>query len=468
MSKTTDRSEKLIYIFTACIAVAAIVGVLTNKGWINPVKTLTITVIGEDIPSSHALEKVAKDFEKHSGGKISVSFVTDEYGVMVKKANQDLASKTGVYDIILQYNTALANYSRNNYVFRLSDIKEKLPNNLNASGMFEFEDLLFENVWKEVGWYPTGNGISEIVPVGIPFSANTMFISYNKKMFSDPSNKEKFQTRYGFALAAPKTWQQFKDIAEFFTVPGVSNGLALQGAPYWIYYEWANLAFSFGGGVMNKEWGWQGDASTPLSLTSPETIRATEFYRSLKPYTDMSVLFNSDAGAQRERMKKGDVAMCIMWSDVAYDLVVRNTYVDKNWGFAPIPGKKSMLAGGSFYINRRSSHPREAMEFVLFMMTKESQKKLLENGLCSPLITAYEEGDVHEKVPYAKALKESLVRGVYMLEAGSDADAIIQILSNALQSLFRDSSLNTKEVLETASRDIESKRAQIYGILNKK
>ena len=54
-------------------------------------------------------------------------------------------------------------------------------------------------------------------------------------------------------------------------------------------------------------------------------------------------------------MKNGNVAMAIIWSDLAYDLIkLKNNNFDERFGFAPIPGNKSGLAGGSFFINKQS------------------------------------------------------------------------------------------------------------------
>ena len=429
-----------------------------------------ITVIGEDIPSTHSMENLKDEIIAKYPKPIRIDFVKDPYEVMVRKANQDLASSTGVYDVILQYNTALASYASNNYVYNLSELREKLCE-FTTNGKFKFEDKLFKKTWEEVGYYRNNSSFGDReVPFGIPFSANTMFLVYNKNLFSDDKYKNAFYEEYKIELKPPEDWSTFKKIAKFFTNSSDKTwGLVMQGGVYWIYYEWTNFAFSRGGGVMDKRKtkGWQGDENTPLILSSKETLEATKFYLSLKPYDGSDDFFSMDAGKQVETMKKGNIAMCIMWSDVAYNLL-KNTFDPGMFGFSPIPGDVSMLAGGSFYINNKSKNPIEAMQFILFTMEEEIQSKLMLLGLCSPIRSVYKNPEVREKIPYTDALFNSLERGVYMLEAGPESDAIIVTISEMLQKLWRKGEdANILGALESAEEDIKSKRRRIYEQIRK-
>lgn len=74
----------------------------------------TIVLIGEDSSSLQAMEALKGTFEKQHN--ISVKFIRDPFDVALQKANQDLANKTGQYDIICQYAASLAPYVNNNYV----------------------------------------------------------------------------------------------------------------------------------------------------------------------------------------------------------------------------------------------------------------------------------------------------------------------------------------------------------------
>ena len=119
----------------------------------------------------------------------------------------------------------------------------------------------------------------------------------------------------------------------------------------------------------------------------------------------------------------------------------------------------SGLAGGAFYINRKSHNIPSASQFVLYALAPENQTKLIEKGLCSALKTAYTE-DVMARVPYARALRDSLERGVFMFEAGSDAEIINSALTTWVQKFMR-GEVSEADALKQAQQEILSKKATI-------
>jgi multiple sugar transport system substrate-binding protein len=420
-------------------------------------RTATVTVLGEDSSNLNAMKELKGAYEKEAG--ITIKFQADEFSVANQKANQDFANGTGLYDIVLQYNFSLASFSRNRYVYTINDLNSLIADQQRRS----FESNLFQNAWKEVGYYyadPNDPSKGEVA-MGYPFAANTMVLVYNRRLFEDPTHQAAYKAKFGEDLKPPATWKQFEQVASYFTAKDNSTaGVCLQGADGgWLYYEWVNFLFGMNGAVMKKERGWQGDMNTPITLDSPEAIEAAKFYLRLKPYNSGD-FFSMDAEKQRERMRTGQVAMAIMWSDYIYDLVHHDGKSDDRYGFAPIPGDKSMLAGGIYYINKKSKHPREAFDYVLRVMQQQNQVEHMKRGLCSALKTAYDDPQV-QALPYAAALKQSLERGVYMVEAGPDADAISETITQYLQKMWRNE-LTPEEAIKSAARDIQAKRKEIY------
>lgn len=453
--------KHLVFVLLVVLAVVLVIRSL----W--PEHSVTLHVLGEDSSNIQAMERLRSEYEKSA--RIRIKFDKVSFETAYQKAMHDLASNSGVYDIILQYNFSLSTFVRNDFVLRRDDLIKLVPD----PNLYAFESDLFKNAWEEVGYYRTGSGIDvRDEAIGYPFAANTMLLCYNKKLFEDQIHKKNYKKRYGKDLAPPKTWDEFYNIAEYFSPPdGSTKGLCLQGkADGWLYYEWCNFAYSMGGGVMgDKKRGWEGDENTPVIIDSPETIAATRYYLSLKKFDGSKDYLSTDATVQRERIKKKDIAMCIMWSDYVFDLVYAGSKKEEDFGFAPIPGDKSMLAGGIYYINKRSKHPAEAARYVMHLMQKGNQVKLMLHGLCSALRTAYGDPEVQQKLPYARALRESLdsPRGVYMVEAGPDADAIQVAVTTHLQRLWR-GEVDVEDALMEARRDIESKRAEIFSAIGKK
>jgi multiple sugar transport system substrate-binding protein len=423
-------------------------------------KQVTITVLGENSSNLQAMEALKGDYEKDSNVKIE--FKPNTFEDAFSKANQDFANKTGLYDIVLQYNFSLSSFVRNGYVFNIDELSKSIP-----EAQKSFESDLFPNAWQEIGYYyQNPSKPSEgTIKVGYPFAANTMLLIYNKEMFDNEANKAEYKKKYNEELVVPIDWDHYKRVAEFFTNPDKNTfGVCMQGAAGgWLYYEYCNFLYGMGGTVFEKERGWEGDENTPIKISSPEAIAATIFYKSLKPFNAGNFM-TIDATEQTKLLKNGNIAMGIVWSDYLYNFTFDGSgNTDRRFGFAPIPGNKSALAGGSFYINIQSKNSQEAIKYVMSLMQKPTQIALAKKGLCSPLKSIYDDTGV-QRIPYINALKISLNRGVYMFEAGPESDLVNQTLTNYLQQ-FWDDKLTAEQALTKANEDIAKGRADIYKAL---
>ena len=416
-----------------------------------------LTILGENSSTIQSMQSLKNEYEKTY--QVKLDFKPNSFEDAFNKANQDFANKTGLYDIVLQYNFSLSSFVRNNYVYKLNELKAETPADNN------FENDIFENIWKEVGYYysnPEDPDDINIEQVAYPFAANTMLLVYNKELFNDPVQKKAYFTKYGEELNVPDNLVSFKNIAAFFTQPDKElQGVCLQGSTGgWLYYEWCSFVQSFGGKVLDKDQGWQGNANTPVLLTETEVIQATNYYKSLKPYNAGS-FFATDGVEQRNIIKKGKVAMGIIWSDYMWGLIEDdNGKIDNRFGFTTTPGDKSMIAGGSFFINRQSENSEVAFKYVQYLLQKENQVKMIQHGLCSPLKSAYDAPEV-QSVPYVSALKKSLQRAEYMLEAGPDADLINNVITKYIQKIWR-GDINTEDGLKAAKEEIEKERMLLY------
>jgi ABC-type glycerol-3-phosphate transport system substrate-binding protein len=413
-----------------------------------------ITILGEDSSNLNAYRSLAQDFNERTGIGLKFEGATFEQAML--KADDDFRNGSGKYDIVLQYNFSLSPYVRNSYVAKVEDIFS--PNLLNTQRVTEnvFNNALYETCF----YYSNPQDIkSSPKQFGFPFAANTMLLVYNKNLFNDDRIRQKYKEATGKELAPPENWSDYILIAEFFSnVRPDLKGVCLQGAAgQWLYYELCNYLFSMGTGTSAKRYGWEEDR--PLKIWSAENIQVLKYYKRLY-LVSSGDFFTVDAAKQREIMLKGKTAMAIMWSDYVQPLAAGSK--DSNsatFGFVPIPGKVSGLAGGAFYINRRSRHMEAASQFILFALEQENQTKLIECGLCSPLKTAYTDA-VLARVPYASALRDSLDRGVFMFEAGGDAEIIGNTLTTYVQRFIR-GEITESEALKGAQDEILAKRPKI-------
>ena len=175
-------------------------------------REVKLTVLGENSSNLQAMEELKSTYEKKAD--IIIDFKPNTFEDAFNKANQDFSNKTGLYDIVLQYNFSLSSFVRNKYVYNLDELTQDI-----LVDAFSFEADLFSNAWKEVGFYYKNPAKPNdgIVKVGYPFASNTMLLVYNKKMFDDSNNQSSFYLKYNEKLMVPQNWDQFYKVSEFFT-----------------------------------------------------------------------------------------------------------------------------------------------------------------------------------------------------------------------------------------------------------
>ncbi len=408
-----------------------------------------VVVFGEDSSNLKAYGSLKDEFTAKTG--IQLKFEGATFEQAVQKADADFRNGKGDFDIVLQYNFSLAPYVKNKYVAEIADVFS--PSVLSNARVNEG---MFENALRETCFYYSNPQDTKSAPkqFGFPFAANTMLLVYNKDLFENLALKQKYKTENGKDLVLPADWQDYLTVAEFFAKAQADlKGVCMHGAgDGWLYYELCNYLFGMGTGTSTKRYGWEEGA--PVTIDSPENREVLRYCKRLRAASSGD-FFTVGASQQQEILLQGKTAMALVWSDYVQPLAASKS---PHFGFTPVPGKISPLAGGAFYINRKSRHIQPASQFVLYALAPENQTKLIEKGLCSALKTAYTE-DVMARVPYARALRDSLERGVFMFEAGSDAEIINSALTTWVQKFIR-GEVSEAEALKQAQAEVAAKGAK--------
>ncbi len=387
--------------------------------------SLTLRVEADAVSATDAMEKSAAVFTHETG----IQVVVEKFGYKssMEKATEDLASKEGRYDMVIQNNDALGKFASQGSIYTVDELEK-------ASGQkADFEDDLFPNAWHRLSWYKG-------VRYGYPLAANTMFVLYRKDMLDSPEQKQTFRAHYGYDLAPPQDWKQYRDIAEFFTRPDQKfYGTLLQGKRFpAVWFEWLNFAFSFGGGVMEKDHSWE---YGPVIINSPDTIEATQYYDSLKKFSPPGVTnFTWDDAVGQ--MREGHIFTCLLWSDALFHVVDPkvSTVVGKI-GYAPLPagkaGRVAQIAGSTYMVSRNSKHPKEAFQFELWMLRRDNQIQQELAGGASARKSVYQDSRVLE-LPYALPDAQSLAVARNMIDTSPETPQIADIIEAAISDVIAD------------------------------
>ncbi|SEC19588.1 sugar ABC transporter substrate-binding protein [Rhodobacter sp. 24-YEA-8] len=77
---------------------------------------------------------------------------------------------------------------------------------------------------------------------------------YQKSLYADPAKAEAFKAKYGYDLAPPETWDQFREQAEFFADPPNFYGTQYAGKDEAINGRFYELIVANGGKIFNDDW----------------------------------------------------------------------------------------------------------------------------------------------------------------------------------------------------------------------
>jgi multiple sugar transport system substrate-binding protein len=419
--------------------IAASIGIILTSVFARQTadNSITLRIEADAVSATDAMEKSAAVFTRETG----IQVVVEKFGYKssMERAAEDLASPGGRYDIVIQNNDALGKFASQGSILSIDEL-EKI-----SAMKADFEGDLFPNTWHGLSWYKG-------VRYGYPLAANTMFVLYRKDLLDSSDEKQAFHARYGYDLTPPQDWKQYRDLAEFFTRPDQKfYGTLLQGKRFpAVWFEWLNFAFSFGGGVMEKEHSWE---YGPVIINSPDTIAATDYYNSLKQFSPPGVTnFTWDDAVGQ--MRDGHIFMCLLWSDALFHVVdPKVSAVVGKIGYSPLPsgkaGRVAQIAGSTYMVSRSSKHPKEAFHLELWMLRRDNQIQQELAGGASARKSVYQDPRVLE-LPYALADSQSLAVARNMIDTSPETPQIAETIEIAISEVIADRS-NSAEALDWAA-----------------
>jgi len=111
----------------------------------------------------------------------------------------------------------------------------------------------------------------------LPIYWNSLCLFYRTDLFNDPEEKANFKEKYGYDLRPPETWQEFCDVAEFFTRPEEDLwGYALSGVAWALFYNEYVTGLSCGG-----LWPFVDFETKTTNVNSPEGAKLLEMLAKL-------------------------------------------------------------------------------------------------------------------------------------------------------------------------------------------
>jgi len=286
--------------------------------------TLRISAIAG--PYADGFKKFEKEIREELG--IQMEFELIPPTEAFTKDMLEFRSQSASSDIVLFMPANLADYSR--FLVPLDKAAEQLGLS------FEKDDI--EAVYRNV--YTTWGGTM----YSIPWDGDQHNLFYNKAVFADETNQAEFKAKYGYDLAPPKTWAEYKDIAEFMNgrdingdgTPDYGVAEAWQRGGYAVWW-WTNK-FAANGGV------WFDADMKPL-INSESGVKALQNSIDIRDFAPPGVL-NFGYPELEAALLKQQVPMVIQWSSTGKAAQSKDVSdIVGNVGIAMVPGTK--LADGT-------------------------------------------------------------------------------------------------------------------------
>ena len=219
--------------------------------------------------------------------------------------------------------------------------------------------------------YPAGSGKF----FAAPCETDAIGFVYRKDWFEDAAEQAAFEANYGRELTVPDTWEEFRDLAEFFHRPDVKRyGCSLlTGRGYdSIVMGFQPFLWSWGGA-----WGDPQIFAVQGYLNSAGAIAGLEFFKSLMQFTPEGGS-NADYFFNLEAFSNGSTTMVLDYFPFYPGIVAS---MGEQVGFFKVPRHGDQrfisLGGQGFSISTKTTPEKQALakRFIAWFSQIEIQEK---------------------------------------------------------------------------------------------
>jgi multiple sugar transport system substrate-binding protein len=330
-----------------------------------------LSIIWAQWDPANYLQQIGNMYEEETGVKITV--VQEPWPTFGDRFTTEMAAKGTSWDMVVGDSQWLGQGATSGWYVDLTDF-------LTSTGI---KDTVTQATLTYYGEYPTGSGKYWAYPT----EGDADGWSYRKDLFENPDEMAAFEAEYGYPLAVPENYQQFMDIAKFFTRPDAG----LYGVAIYTQKDYDALTM----GVENTMFPWGGSWQDPATnevmgvVNSPENVEAVQYYRDLYACCQTPGLSNAFFTEVNDAMISGQAVMGMNYFAFFPALVNEGTnpdYFDKIGFFAnplgPTGAQGAALGGQGMSIVAYISPERQqaAQAFIEWFAQEETQQTWAELG----------------------------------------------------------------------------------------
>lgn len=341
----------------------------------------TLNLLMLNGPEAAAVENLARIYTNKTGIKIHVSvFSYDEIF--------EIMSNTGVnsYDILRIDITFLSWFAQKLLVPLKEldpEIDKILPQFLN--GVSERYSTISGNIY------------------ALPFSPSVQLLYYRRDLFESTVLKRLYREQYKCELLPPANFTEFNRIAEFFTKKRNPNSPVDYGTSLTlgsIGVAGSEFMARFLESHKNLY-----DEDGFVRINSPEGQLALQQMIDLKELAPTH--YNTWWTDTAEDFASGRLAMAILYSNYASDLLKEGSAISENIGYTLVPGQNPILGGASLGISKASKKKDAALNFIKWVCSESVSSAITLLGGVSPCKASYENYELIDLFPWLELASQS-------------------------------------------------------------
>ncbi|MCA9881496.1 MAG: extracellular solute-binding protein [Anaerolineae bacterium] len=214
------KKSLILFLLVAIAVMSLSTAVAQDDFWAEaaaPYAGVTIHGVSESTPPSNYVKDVlAPQFTELTG--INVEFETTSWDQMYSKAINDMEAATGIYDFVYIEQDIIYSYLAQNYLVDITQFAADHPE-------LAYSEFNPDDFTSFIDYFKGDDGDV----FAVPMEAFIKVYLYRKDLFEDPDIMAAFEAQYGYPLAPATTFDQYRDIAEFFTAYGEENDMDLWG-----------------------------------------------------------------------------------------------------------------------------------------------------------------------------------------------------------------------------------------------
>ena len=294
-----------------------------------------------------------------------------------------------------------------------------------------------------------------------PETPSPQILFYRRDLFENTMIQRQYKERCREELRPPQSFEEYNRIAAYFTrdmnpdSPVAYGSTLTLGNTGVAATEYLTRYFSLTSRLFD-------DAGSIL-LESPEGVRAMELLAETPRFAP-----SSPSAWWRETAKRfaqGDIAMTILFSNYASEMIGPASHIHTKIGYAMLPGGNPLLGGGVMGCCRTSRHKQEAVDFIRWYCSEEVSSAATLLGSVSPCRRTYENYQLLDTYPWLSLTQRCfdashVERVPANAQGGFDERRFLSILGTAVLQVLN-GALTPAQAMHSAA---ERYRRELRGV----